>query len=293
MFFFLPVPETECRGSRNVHSPQNRPTGTGWRCNFKIGLQSAEKHDIILIDIIDSGKDRELSRADCPPEGESHMMKNKKLLSILLIAVSVISLVGAILMFTVFRSASADSAFRKALGTVCGILLLLISALVLYYVYLIHDWEPNFFLYDKHTHRNIAPDKLTFSTVNDKMTFYVSLIDPEETLLWTTDLLAENDRFGYRSVYRPLVAYKMLFNLIVSENSEDWKKLTEADDQQILYLCEALEQNHEEEMTKAIRYIHTSFRGDPRKMSEFIKGNKKYIQGKMLGYVKRNLNQFY
>ena len=226
------------------------------------------------------------------PEGEMSM-KNKKLLTIVLIVIGVLALVGAILMFTVFRSASADSAFRQVLGVVCGILLLLISLLTFYYTYLIHDWEPNFFLYDKHLHRNISPDKLVFSTVNEKMTFYVSLIDPEGKLLWTTDLLAENDRFGYRSVYRPLVAYKMLFNLIVADSEEEWKKLTEADDRQIGLLCNALEQNHEDEMTKAIRYIHTGFRGDPRKLTEFIKGNKKYIQGKMLGYVKKNIDLFY
>lgn len=220
-------------------------------------------------------------------------MKNKKMLTFILIAVGILTLVGAILMFTVFRSASGDSAFRSVLGVLCGILLIIMSGLIFYYVYLIQDREPNFFLYNKHTHRNISPDKLLFSTVNEKMTFYISLIDPQNELLWKTDLLSENDRFGYRCVYRPLVAYKMLFNLIISDNEAEWAKFIDADDRQIGLLCDALDQNHEEEMTKAIRYIHTSFRKDPKKLIEFIKGNKKYIQSKMLSYVKRNIELFY
>lgn len=221
------------------------------------------------------------------------MQKNRKLVMIAFAAAGVLSCVGAILMLTVFRSASADSVFRTVLGSVCGVLLFMIALLIFYYVYLLVDREPNFFLYNKQTHRNISVDKLSFSVVNEKMTFYISLIDPHNELLWTTDLLSENDRFGYRGVYRPLVAYKMLFNLIVAESDTEWNRIVSADNHQIQLLCEALEQNHEEEMTKAIRYIHANFQNAPKKMEEFIKGNKRYLQGKMLSYAKKNIEAFY
>ena len=56
-------------------------------------------------------------------------------------------------------------------------------------------------------------DNLTFTIVNERMTFFLGLVCETPDQLWQEGILDDSRKFGYRGVYKPLVAYKMLYDL--------------------------------------------------------------------------------
>ena len=67
-----------------------------------------------------------------------------------------------------------DEMITGNLIDLCAVLMLLISILIGAYLWLSRDTYPNFFLYDRKKRRNIPVDKLTFKTVNERMTFMLT-----------------------------------------------------------------------------------------------------------------------
>ena len=55
----------------------------------------------------------------------------------------------------------------------------------------------------------------------------------------------------------------------------------------------ALEQAGETEMVKAFVFIMENYRGEPAKIRNFVIGNQKYIRGRIMAYIKRNIELFY
>ena len=72
-----------------------------------------------------------------------------------------------------------------------------------------------------------------------------------------------------------------------------WELLFEAKPATIQSLCSALEQGGEREMVKAFRYIMENYRENPEKIKDFVCGNMRYLRGRMLSYIKRNIELFY
>ena len=140
-------------------------------------------------------------------------MKLKKAMPWLMGASGLIFLVGAILLFAI-AIPNADAAYKSVMSAICAVLLLILTALCLLYLWLSRDSYPNFFLWDRKKKKNIPLEKLKFNRVSECMTFLMwQLADSPEELWKGEVLLHEDDKFGYRSVYKPLVAYKMLYEL--------------------------------------------------------------------------------
>ncbi|MBQ7153396.1 MAG: hypothetical protein IJR83_05595, partial [Clostridia bacterium] len=131
-------------------------------------------------------------------------LKESKYMPAILIGLAVLCVGGGIVFF--ITGSQNAVAYRRVLMNICGGLMVFLSLLLLYLLYLTRDAEPNFFLYDPQKRRNIQPDKLTFSIVNGRMNFFISQIVRDKNDLWLTDVLLQNNRFGYRGVYKPLVA---------------------------------------------------------------------------------------
>lgn len=216
--------------------------------------------------------------------------KNKK--PLILAVVGVISLIGAILLFCL-AAPKADAAYKRALEIIIGVLMLLMAVLCGVYVYVTRDAEPNFFLFDRAKKRNIPVENLTFPIVNERMSFFLTIVCESPEQLWKDDVLESDRKLGFRRVYRPLLAYKMLYDLADKNIATYWDLLLNAEPATLNSLYSALEQGGEQEMVKAFRYIMENYRNNPEKIKDFVCGNMKYIRGRMLGYIKRNIELFY
>lgn len=190
----------------------------------------------------------------------------------------------------------ADAVYRKVLGIIIGILFLVLCALIGGYYLLTRDKDPNFFLFDRQRKRNIPIEELSFKLVNERMNFFLTLVCDSEEQLWSGEPMniLENERnLGQNLIYRPLLAYKMVYDLADKNTDEYWSYLEKAPDEVLDSLFGALEQGGETEMVKAFRYVMANCRGEMAKVKNFVCGNEKYIRGRMLVYIKRNVDQFY
>ena len=221
-------------------------------------------------------------------------MNWKKVLPVVLWVGLAVFAIGAILLLAI-AVPRADLAYKRVLSVICAVLMLLISILIGAYLWLSRDTYPNFFLYDRKKRRNIPVDKLTFKTVNERMTFMLTGIADSPEQLWKGDvLLFENEKFGYKSVYKPLVAYKMLFDLgNQGPDSGYWNYLKTAPQENLNAMFDALTKACEKKMVDALRLLLERTDDDYAKVKEFLRKNLGFIRSRMVYYVVKHIEFFY
>ena len=221
-------------------------------------------------------------------------MNWKKVLPVVLWVSLAVFAIGAILLLAI-AVPRADLAYKRVLSVICAVLMLLISILIGAYLWLSRDTYPNFFLYDRKKRRNIPVDKLTFKTVNERMTFMLTGIADSPEQLWKGDvLLFENEKFGYKSVYKPLVAYKMLFDLgNQGPDSGYWNYLKTAPQENLNAMFDALTKAGEKKMVDALRLLLERTDDDYAKVKEFLRKNLGFIRSRMVYYVVKHIEFFY
>ena len=221
-------------------------------------------------------------------------MNWKKVLAVVLWVGLAVFAIGAILLLAI-AVPRADLAYKRVLSVICAVLMLLISILIGAYLWLSRDTYPNFFLYDRKKRRNIPVDKLTFKTVNERMTFMLTGIADSPEQLWKGDvLLFENEKFGYKSVYKPLVAYKMLFDLgNQGPDSGYWNYLKTAPQENLNAMFDALTKAGEKKMVDALRLLLERTDDDYAKVKEFLRKNLGFIRSRMVYYVVKHIEFFY
>ncbi len=223
------------------------------------------------------------------------MKINSKNMAIVLLVVAGVLILGGIslLLFLVPGAAS----FFKVCLVIISVLCLLMGLGLLFVLYLSRDNDPHFFLYDTKTQRNIPAEELTFDRVNNRMTYFLTTLSTSQEKLWADNILADNGtgRYGVNDVFRTLTAYKMLYDLIEIDRPDGWALFLCATPATIDSLLDALEENGEEAMAKALyhAYSNAASRDDSEWLRDFLTGNAKYIRRRMLGYVKKNLEWFY
>ncbi|MBE6660797.1 MAG: hypothetical protein E7605_05275 [Ruminococcaceae bacterium] len=225
----------------------------------------------------------------------SNMNRNekiKRLMPLAMLLIAFLSLVAAIIVLV--SAASADASYKKVLLRISAVLFFVLVGLALYYFYLTRESDPNFFLFDQTTRKNVPVDQLTFGIVNERMDFYLSLISDSDEELWQGGVLAKNDgSFGREDVYRPLVAYKMLYDLTDRDDDVQWRLLEFAEVTTIRLLTRALKQGGDADMAQAIVELYRGEGEEGENLRDFLKGNQKYLRGRMLRYVKQHLDYFY
>jgi hypothetical protein len=219
-------------------------------------------------------------------------MNLKKRLPLIVSIVAALSLIGALLIF-ILVVPNADAAYKRVLEVILACLLLLLAGCAGYYLLITRDVDPNFFLFDRAKKRNIPVENLNFTIVNERMTFFLTMVCESVEQLWQENVLESERKLGYRRVYRPLLAYKMLYDLADKNLETYWNAMLEAKPEIIDSLCSALKQGGEHEMVKALRFILDNHRASPERIKDFVMGNQKYIRGRMLAYIKRNIELFY
>jgi hypothetical protein len=219
-------------------------------------------------------------------------MNFKKLVPAFMAVVSAASLFGALLMF-VLAVPAAGATYKRVLEIVIACQMLILAGLSAYYLWVIRDAEPNFFLFDRAKKRNIPVENLTFAIINERMNFFLTLISESPDDLWQKNALERDIKLGPRRVYRPLLAYKMLYDLADKNVQSYWDNLFNAPADTINSLCSALQQGGEQEIVKAFRFLMDNYRQNPEKIKDFICGNQKYFRKRMNAYIQKNIEMFY
>ena len=220
------------------------------------------------------------------------ILKNMSL--ILLIAAGVLIL-GGILMLALLVPGAA-STFYKVCLAIISILCILMGVGLLFCLYLGRDNDPNFFLYDTKTARNIPEAELDFERVNSRMSYFMTTITTSVEKLWSDNALdADPDRFGVNEVYKPLAAYKMIYDLAEIDTPAGWRLFLNATPATITTLTETLLEIGEDALAKTLikAYNTASNSDDYEWLSDFLKGNKPYISRRMTAYVRKNMEWFY
>ncbi len=222
------------------------------------------------------------------------MSFNKKLTPALF-AVAIVCILAGVILFALLVPGAA-SAFFRVCFIIMAVTLLLIGVAIFYLLYNSRDTEPNFFLYDTKAGRNIDPEELDFTRVNNRMAYFMGTLTSSQERLWSDNVLTVNPaRFGVKEIYRPLAAYKMLYDLAAIDNDDAWSLFICASESTIDALLAALRVAGESDMPLKLEraYKEARSRDDIAWLRDYLLNNMNYLEGKMLVYVKKNLEWFY
>ena len=218
----------------------------------------------------------------------------KQLTPVLLVLAAVFLLFGIVLF--AFLVPGASSTFYRVCLILIAILSLAIGLGILYVLYLGRDNDPNFFLYDTRSGRNMDAGDLTFDRVNSRMSYFMTTLTTSQEKLWRPGVLdPASPRFGTDAVYLPLAAYKMLYDLVEIDTPEGWALFLGAAPEVIDSLCAALRKGGEEAMANSLvgAYNEATSREDSAWLRDFLTGNEKYLKKRMMGYVMTHMEWFY
>ena len=217
----------------------------------------------------------------------------KKLTPVLFALAAVCIVVGIVLLAFAVPGAAG---FFKGCFVIMAVTLLLLGVGIFYLLYNSRDTEPNFFLYDPKTARNIDLEDLTFDRVNSRMSYFMSTLTSSQDRLWSDNVLTVNPaRFGVNEIYRPLAAYKMLVDLAEIDRPEGWRLFLCASPATIDALLNALRTAGEDDMISKLRYAYDNAadRDDIVWIRDYVTKNSNYIGHRMMGYVRKNIEWFY
>ena len=210
---------------------------------------------------------------------------------------SLIMLISAIVAFLLFVTffvigiTYSGGAFAKTVLIIISVLVLLLALELFYLSLLSKDTEPNYFLFNANTNCNISVSKLTFQTINVRMNRYLAGYAASEGKLWT-DKVLDNPAIEMDEAFKPLVAYKLLFDLAERDAEAAWRCFELASNKTVDFIAIGLEKNGDAEFAKALRKIKSITPVDIAHLRDMLLKNKRYLQGKMLKYVTQNINKF-
>jgi flagellar motor component MotA len=183
------------------------------------------------------------------------------------------------------------SALPRVILIIVALLALLLSVELGYFTYLLIDKNPNFFLYNTQTKRNISVQKLTFQMINSRMNRFLSGYATSEGKFWN-DRVLDNPYLDMEDKFKPLVAYKLLYGLAANDAEAGWRCLENASDDTIAFICKALRANGDNEFAGTIESIMKQNSVNIKMIRDYLIRNKKYIQNKMFRYVCENIESF-
>lgn len=213
-------------------------------------------------------------------------------LQLLLLVLCGILVVSGILVI-IFGGGDSEGVLR-VLFVIFGIVLIALGCSLLFFAAVVSsDESANFFLYDGKTKSNIPLDELNFEIVNKKMTFVMTKLSSTASQVWTENVFElDNEVFNGDDCFIPLVAYKILYDLSERANESIWNLYLMASPSIIDAIVSALEMNEDGELGKVFKFLHENSEGSYERTKKFLADNTKYIQNKMVKYVKANINRF-
>lgn len=218
-------------------------------------------------------------------------MNRKKFDLIITVACALFAIVAVVLLiFGIVYD--GNHTLTKVLLIVSAVLSLALAGELAYLRWFSDKGEkPNYFLYDAGAKRNVGADKLTVGIVSKRMDRYFSHYAPSEGKLWT-DKILENPALEMEDEFKPLVAYKLLFDLAEKDVEKGWKCLELASYETVDTVCRFLEMNAETEIAGNIRKMKQVQPFQIKYLRDYLVSNREYIQTKMMMYVRDNIEKF-
>ena len=214
---------------------------------------------------------------------------DRKKVKIIIGAAAIGTLVISVALLCVALLAGLQAPSSIIMGIVAGLCFLL--SLELGYMFWINkDSKANYFLYDPATKRNVSIQKLNFSVVNARTGRYLSHFAPSEGKIWNERVL---DTVEIDPEFKPLVAYKLLFSIADKDADAGWKCLENASSKTIVFICDALNANSDLEFSNNFGKMMAEKPLNMPMVRDYLVRNKKYMQNRMLRYVKENIELFY
>ncbi len=218
--------------------------------------------------------------------------KIKKYLPTIMLGVGVLLMIGAICLI-IFGVANSGG-LNRVMEILIAILMVVIGVLLMVLTRDLTVEEKNFFLYDQETERNIPIGELKFSRIDKRMSSFLQMISENAVQMWTENIIGSDENIlGDEGLFKPLVAYKMLYDLAAVDNQGVWQLFTHSSKEVIASLEDALAMNGDSEMGAQIADIRETCGEDIEPIRALVTENAKYIKSRMLGYVKTNIDQFY
>ena len=183
------------------------------------------------------------------------------------------------------------STLPRVILIIVAILSLILAAELGYFTYLLVDRKPNYFLYNTQTKRNISVQKLTFQMINSRMNRFLSGYATSEGKFWN-DRVLDDPYLDMEEIFKPLVAYKLLYGLAANEAEAGWRCLENASDDTMTFICKALRSNGDGDFASAIESIMKQKPVNIRMIRDYLIRNKKYVSNKMFRYVCENIDKF-
>ena len=110
---------------------------------------------------------------------------------------------------------------------------------------------------------------------------------------WVGGMLARRGIFGNDDIFKPLVVYKMFYDLSVSDRYENWQlffKMPNADFARLLNCLESVGDLNMLRKLTSIRRINDGT--EVERLADCIKGNTRYIENQMMEYITNNIELF-
>ncbi len=215
---------------------------------------------------------------------------NQKRLKLILAIASGVALVAAILLFVLSLTVIQNVATRVIM-IITSVLFLALAVEVFYLFMIAGDSRANYFLYDSRQGRNISVQKLAFQTVNVRMNRFLSGYASSEGKLWT-DKILDNPYLEMDDAFKPLVAYKLLFDLAEHDSESGWKCFEMASYETVEFLCAALEMSGDDEMAQNLRQMKAAMPINLKYVRDYLVRNRQYLKEKMRRYVCENIQKF-
>ena len=201
---------------------------------------------------------------------------DQKKVKLLLTVSAIVAALLAIVLFA-FGIAYDGGAFVKILLFVISLLVLVLALELAYFFLLSREVKPNYFLFNPTLNVNIPKSKLTFEIIDAKMNKYFSAFAPSEAKLWT-DAVLEKNAMAIKSEFRPIVAYKLLFDIAENDSQNAWKCFVLASDRTIDYIAAGVAQNGDAQMGNALRQLKAAKPVNMKQTRDFLVSNKQYIK---------------
>lgn len=208
----------------------------------------------------------------------------------LLLGATAASLLFSVALF-IFAVVYDGGAFAKTVLFVATFTLLLIGVELGYFFLISRKVRPNYFLYNTSFNINTEPSKLTFDALDKKINHYLSGFAKSEAKIWTDGVLEQNRSLIVRE-FRPIIAYKLLFDIAESDSEAAWKCFVLASQNTVDCIAEGLAQNGDVQMAAAIRQLKAANPINMKQTRDFLVSNKPYIKKKLFNYVLENIEKF-
>lgn len=176
---------------------------------------------------------------------------------------------------------------------ILSFLLLAVGGVILYLAHREKNDRIHYFLYDEKRNMNLPLTSLNGERVRNGMDRYLFEYQKDLLLFWEDIPKALRMRLEQESVFRPLVAYRLLLALSECDSEDAQSVFARADDRAVGYLCRAIRDNGDEDMADYIFEMKKNAERDHARIGLFFRKNRRCFEERMLRYTKRHINDFF